>query len=52
VGDIWQPVQEACAGGGAPAGLADWLAVRRGQLARGGLVYNAHQLDLAGRAPG
>ncbi len=35
-----------------PAGLADWLAVRGRQLAAGDLVYLAHQLDFAGRAPG
>ena len=35
-----------------PADLADWLAVRRRQLAAGELVYIAHQLDFVGRAPG
>jgi hypothetical protein len=35
-----------------PADLADWLAVRRRQLAAGELVYIAHQLDFAGRSPG
>jgi len=35
-----------------PADLADWLTVRRRQLAAGELVYIAHQLDLAGRSPG
>jgi SAM-dependent methyltransferase len=35
-----------------PAALADWLAVRGRQLAAGELVYIAHQLDFAGRAPG
>jgi SAM-dependent methyltransferase len=35
-----------------PAVLADWLAVRGRQLAAGELVYIAHQLDFAGRAPG
>jgi SAM-dependent methyltransferase len=34
------------------ADLADWLAVRHRQLAAGELVYLAHQLDFAGRAPG
>jgi hypothetical protein len=34
------------------AQLADWLAVRRRQLAAGELVYIAHQLDFAGRWPG
>jgi hypothetical protein len=33
-------------------GLADWLAGRRRQLARGQLLYIAHQLDVAGRSPG
>jgi hypothetical protein len=33
-------------------GLADWLEVRRRQLARGELLYIAHQLDVAGRSPG
>jgi SAM-dependent methyltransferase len=35
-----------------PADLPDWLAVRGRQLAAGELVYIAHQLDFAGRAPG
>src|SRR3984885_45134 len=35
-----------------PADLADWVAVRDRQLAAGELVYIAHQLDFAGRAPG
>jgi SAM-dependent methyltransferase len=35
-----------------PADLAGWLAVRGEQLAAGELVYLAHQLDFAGRAPG
>jgi SAM-dependent methyltransferase len=35
-----------------PADLADWLTVRRRQLAAGELVYLAHQLDFAGRPPG
>jgi SAM-dependent methyltransferase len=34
------------------ADLADWLAVRRRQLAAGELVYLAHQLDFVGRSPG
>ncbi|NEK56543.1 hypothetical protein GCU56_01465 [Geodermatophilus sabuli] len=49
---ILSTVEEALAGPAAPAGLADWLAVRRGQLAGGELVYLAHQLDVAGRSPG
>jgi hypothetical protein len=49
---ILQTIQDAFAEGAAPAGLADWLAVRRGQLARGELLYIAHQLDVAGRSPG
>jgi hypothetical protein len=35
-----------------PDGLADWMAVRRRQLAAGELMYVAHQLDFAGRSPG
>jgi hypothetical protein len=35
-----------------PADLADWLAVRRRQLAAGELVYIAHQLDFMGHPPG
>jgi SAM-dependent methyltransferase len=35
-----------------PSHLADWLAVRYGQLAAGELVYIAHQLDFAGHSPG
>ena len=34
-----------------PEPSADWLAVRRRQLASGELVYLAHQLDVAGRRP-
>jgi hypothetical protein len=49
---ILQTIRDAFADGAAPAGLADWLAVRRRQLADGELVYIAHQLDLAGRSPG
>jgi SAM-dependent methyltransferase len=32
--------------------LADWVAVRRRQLADGELLYIAHQLDYTGRSPG
>jgi hypothetical protein len=49
---IVQTVQDALAGPAAPAGLTDWLADRRRQLAGGELVYLAHQLDVAGRGPG
>jgi SAM-dependent methyltransferase len=35
-----------------PADLAEWLTVRYRQLAKGELVYIAHQLDFAGRSPG
>ena len=49
---VLRTVQEALEGPGAPAGLAGWLADRRRQLARGELVYLAHQLDVAGRWPG
>jgi hypothetical protein len=48
---ILQTVEDALVGPEAPAGLADWLAARRRQLAGGELVYVAHQLDVAGRAP-
>jgi SAM-dependent methyltransferase len=48
---ILQTVHDALDGPAAPAGLADWLAVRRRQLAGGELVYLAHQLDVAGRSP-
>jgi hypothetical protein len=51
LGTILQTVQDALDGPAAPAGLADWLAVRRRQLSTGELVYLAHQLDVAGRAP-
>jgi SAM-dependent methyltransferase len=34
-----------------PADLAGWLAARGRQLARGELVYIAHQLDFVGRSP-
>jgi SAM-dependent methyltransferase len=41
--------------GGAPAvdrhTIARWLSDRRAQLARGDLIYLAHNLDVAGRAP-
>jgi SAM-dependent methyltransferase len=48
---ILQTVQDELDGPAAPAGLADWLAARRNQLAGGELVYLAHQLDVAGRSP-
>jgi SAM-dependent methyltransferase len=35
-----------------PEALRCWLQLRDAQLARGELVYIAHQLDVAGRAPG
>jgi SAM-dependent methyltransferase len=49
---ILQTVQDELGGPDAPAGLAGWLADRRACLAAGELVYLAHQLDVAGRAPG
>jgi hypothetical protein len=49
---ILQTVEEALTGRVDPADLADWSAVRRRQLAAGELLYIAHQLDVAGRAPG
>jgi hypothetical protein len=51
LGTILQTVQDALDGPDAPSGLADWLVVRRRQLADGELVYLAHQLDVAGRSP-
>ena len=51
LGTILQTVQDALDGPAAPGGLADWLAVRRRQLAGGELVYLAHQIDVAGRTP-
>lgn len=35
-----------------PGHLTDWIAARRRHLASGELIYIAHQLDVAGRAPG
>lgn len=52
VGCILQTIEEALAGRIDEAELADWLETRRRQLASGELVYLAHQLDFAGRAPG
>jgi hypothetical protein len=49
---ILQTVQDALDDRIGPAVLADWLAVRRRQLAGGELCYIAHQLDFAGRSPG
>jgi SAM-dependent methyltransferase len=37
--------------GRAPSELAAWVAARHVQIERGELVYIAHQLDVAGRAP-
>jgi SAM-dependent methyltransferase len=50
--NILETIQHAWDGREGPAGLADWLAVRRRQLAAGELVYIAHQLDFTGRSPG
>jgi|tagenome__1003787_1003787.scaffolds.fasta_scaffold20941778_2 hypothetical protein len=49
--NILQTIQDAFADGTAPAHLAGWLAARRRQLADGDLLYIAHQIDVAGRAP-
>jgi hypothetical protein len=49
---ILQTIQDELADGPAADGLADWLAARRSQLARGELLYIAHQLDFAGRSLG
>jgi hypothetical protein len=48
---ILQTIQDALTDRIGSAVLADWLAVRRDQLAAGELVYLAHQLDFAGRSP-
>jgi hypothetical protein len=48
---ILDTIQDALHDRTGPADLADWMAVRRRQLAGGELVYIAHQLDFAGRAP-
>jgi hypothetical protein len=48
LGCILQTIQDALPGA---AGLEDWLAARRRELAAGELVYLAHQLDFAGRTP-
>lgn len=48
---ILQTIQGALEDRMEPAGLADWLAIRRRELARGELIYIAHQLDFAGRSP-
>jgi SAM-dependent methyltransferase len=52
LGSILTTIEDELGGCVAPALLADWLAARRRQLAAGELVYIAHQLDVAGRAPG
>ncbi|SFL71351.1 hypothetical protein [Geodermatophilus ruber] len=49
---ILQTIQDALKDRVEPADLADWIAVRRRQLASGELLYIAHQFDFAGRAPG
>jgi SAM-dependent methyltransferase len=48
---ILQTVHDALTDRVDPALLEDWVAVRRRQLADGELLYVAHQLDFAGRAP-
>jgi SAM-dependent methyltransferase len=47
---IVQTVEDAVKGRLQPELLDDWVAARRRQLARGELVYIAHQLDFAGTA--
>ncbi|HEX2074050.1 MAG TPA: class I SAM-dependent methyltransferase [Geodermatophilus sp.] len=49
---ILQTIQDELEDRVGPDGLADWMAVRRRQLAGGELLYIAHQLDFAGRSPG
>jgi SAM-dependent methyltransferase len=51
LGVLLTTVEDALAGDAAPPALGGWLAERRAQLARGELVWIAHQLDVAGRAP-
>jgi hypothetical protein len=51
VGRILSTIQNAVDGRVTPACLADWMRTRRRQLAGGELIYLAHQLDFAGRAP-
>jgi SAM-dependent methyltransferase len=46
---ILQTIQDELTGQEGCPGLADWMTARRRQLARGELVYIAHQLDFAGR---
>ena len=48
---ILQTVHDAVADRVRPPDLAEWMTVRRRQLARGELFYLAHQLDFAGRSP-
>jgi hypothetical protein len=48
---ILRTIQDALEDRIAATDLADWMAVRRRQLASGELIYIAHQLDFAGRAP-
>jgi hypothetical protein len=49
---ILTTIQDALTHRVEPAVLTDWVATRRRQLADGELLYIAHQLDFAGRAPG
>lgn len=49
---ILQTIQMALTGRVEPDALAEWLAVRRRQLADGELLYVAHQLDFAGISRG
>ena len=48
---VLRTIQDALQDRGVSADLADWMAVRRRQLADGELVYIAHQLDFAGTSP-
>lgn len=52
LGAVLQTIEDAVTDRLEPGVLAEWLAVRRRQLADGLLVYVAHQLDFAGRSPG
>jgi hypothetical protein len=49
---ILQTIEDELAGRGDCPALAGWLTARRRHLARGELIYIAHQLDVAGRWAG
>jgi hypothetical protein len=51
LGCILRTVADALTDRVAPPELTEWVAEREFQLARGELIYIAHQLDLVGRSP-